>query len=385
MDWIVTDDVYQETWRRLLEFANIELTVNEIERRHGQATSKSLSANYVKQAKQVRVSVLQAKEYFEAASESSLFTSPNHAYYGMVAIASMMMLILGDGSRALDYLRRDPKNSHHGLAFSTGSTSVESAVGLSLVSKTYAEICRAGHFANWYSTLPRRGIAAGLSTSEVEGGSRTSYVTIGTYETKQLAEIAGTKKSILDLLTYFPDLNRDLARYGIVVPTSRTTHTAFYGKNGSIQHTWLVHGARTPHELEEVLSQFRSPAAHASCFSHNFEEGATGGIVRFTFSRDDKVAFSWPTARDTLNHDTISYAKELDLHEIADCYVVAFQLSMLSRYFPDLWIGCLESHCKAAKLIEQAVDILLKKFPILALSMLSDSGLVISTHREPWK
>lgn len=385
MDWIVTDDISQETWRRLLEFANIELAVNEIERRHGLATSKSLSANYVKQAKQVRVSVLQAKEYFEAASESSLFTSANHAYYGMVAIASMMMLILGDGKRALDFLRRDPKNSHHGLSFSTGSTAADASIGLSLVSKTYAEICSAGHFANWYSTLPRRGIVAGISETAVEGGSRTSYVTIGTYETKPISDIAGTKKSILDILKYFPDLNRDLSRYGVAVPSSRTTHTVFNEKNGKIHHTWLVHGAGTPQALEAVLSQFRAPAAHATCFSYNFEENAVGGIVKFSFSRGDKVEFSWPTARDTLNHDTISYAEELDLHEIADCYLVAYQLSMLSRYFPDLWIGCIESHCKAAKLIEQAVDILLKKFPILALSMLTDSGLVISTHREPWK
>lgn len=385
MDWVVTDNVYQETWRRLLEFANVELTLDEIERRHGKATSTSLKANYLKQAKQVRVSILQAKEYFEAASESSLFTSANHVYYGMVAIASTMMLILGDGTKALDFLRRDSKNSHHGLDFSTGSTSADCAVGLSLIAKSYAAVCRNGHFANWYSTLPIRGVATGLSVREVDGGTTTSLVNIGGYGTKSIQELSGTKKSVLNLLTFFPDLQKDLTRYGVTVPSSRTTHTAYYGKNGKIQHTWLIHGAATSAELENVLNNFNSPAEHAECFSFNFEDNASGGIVRFSFNAGDSVSFAWPTARETMNHDTISYAEELDTHEIVDCYMVGYQLSMLSRYFPDLWIGCLESHCKAAKLIEQAVDVLVKKFPILALSMLSGAGVVISTHREPWK
>ena len=57
---------------------------------------------------------------------------------------------------------------------------------------------------------------------------------------------------------------------------------------------------------------------------------------------------------------------------------------MLSRYFPDIWIACIESQCKAAKLIERAVDIVIKKLPILALSFISFEDVVISTHKEPW-
>ena len=122
MRWIVTDDIYAETWRRLLEFANIELTMDEIARRHGKAITKSQTDNYKKQATQARVCALQAKEYFDAARSSTLFTSPNHAYYGAVATASLMMLIFGDGQKSLDVLRADNRNNHHGLDFTTGCT-----------------------------------------------------------------------------------------------------------------------------------------------------------------------------------------------------------------------------------------------------------------------
>ena len=86
-----------------------------------------------------------------------------------------------------------------------------------------------------------------------------------------------------------------------------------------------------------------------------------------------------------MNHDTISYADILPTHEIIDLYLVAYQLSMLSRYFPDIWVRCIESQCRAAKLIERATEIIAKKFAVLTLSMLRGEETVISTHREPWK
>lgn len=123
MRWIVTDNIYADTWRNILEFANIDLALDAIQRRHGPAQSKSQKANYLKQAEHVRVCALQAKEYFDAARSSSLFTSPNHAYYGAVSLASLCMLLLGDGRNSLDFLRSDKRNNHHGLDLKIGCTS----------------------------------------------------------------------------------------------------------------------------------------------------------------------------------------------------------------------------------------------------------------------
>jgi hypothetical protein len=86
-----------------------------------------------------------------------------------------------------------------------------------------------------------------------------------------------------------------------------------------------------------------------------------------------------------MNHDTISYATSPGAHELTDLYLVAFQLSMLARYYPDIWVSCIESQGRCSKLIERSVDLIIKKLPILALSLLGPEEVVISTHREHWK
>ena len=147
MRWIVSDDVYAETWRNLLEYSNVELALDAIERRHGPSQGAQRS-NYLKQASQARVCALQAKEYFDAARSSTVFTSANHAYYGAASIASLMMLILGTGKNSLDSLRKDKKNNHHGLLFSTSCTKAQAPSGTNLLEMSFAEIAANGHFRN---------------------------------------------------------------------------------------------------------------------------------------------------------------------------------------------------------------------------------------------
>jgi len=384
VEWIVTDDVYRETWRRLLEFTNIDLTVDAIVRRHGAPTSSSIEANYKKQAKQVRVSVLQAKEYFDAAISASLITSPNHVYYGAVAIASAMMLLLGDGSYSLDLLRKTPTNSQHGLNFSTGCSASRAGIGLCLTEQTFAEICRFGHFANWYATLPNYELIYILTRiASQTGAALISRVVGGQTSTPAIDALVGKKRSILDLMKFLPDLQEDFSRYGIEVPSSRSRYKVDEDIAGVRRHMWLLHGAQGATDLEAILNGFRIPSGYTDAISVNLLREDRSAIVTVTESRDVRFAFQFPCARDTMSHETITYAADFDTHEIADCYILAYVLSMLSRYYPDLWIACIESQCKAAKLIERSVETLTKKFPLLALSILFPSGIVISTHRDP--
>lgn len=385
MEWIVTDNVYGETWRRLLEFTNVELTFDEIARRHGAPLSKSDRSNYKKQSLQVRVALLQAKEYFDASLNSTLFTSPNHLYYGMSSLATAMMLLLGDGNRSLDYLRRDSKNTHHGLRFSTGSTASDAATAMNLVENSFVQVLTDGHFGNWYSTLPSVESASAYVTREVKGGSTQNREYPGERVVPKLHELSGKKFSTIEILKCFPDLCQELPRYGVEIASARTTHRIHVFRDGKMSHTWLIHETRNPREMELLLDKFKVPPRLVDGVSVNVQPGQRGGSVTVETRPPGPVEIEYPDSRDTLNHDSISYAEGFVASEIAENYLVAFQLSMLSRYFPDLWIGCLESQCRAAKLIELSVSTMRKKFPILALSMLSPRGIVVSTHREPWK
>ncbi len=387
MEWIVTDDIRRETWRRLFEFANIDLAIEAIAARHGTPKNSSEKENYKKQAQQVRVCVLQAKEYFDAAESSSLFTSPNHAYYGAISLASMMMLLLGDGRKALDVLRRDNKNNHHGLGFSTGCDAKRAATGLTLLDETRVEILQQGHFANWYQSLPPTEQTHGLHITASLSSANRSWRPTGQYEIPKLDKLVGKKLAVTDLLKYFPDLSSDLYRARINVARSRVTHQIEMSIPGnSISNVWYLHGAASVTERDAIVSGFEIEPAFVSYMTRNMDDALRGGVIRISWPVAAATpTFHWPSGRDTMNYDTFYYADKVDTPELVDMYLVAYQLSMTARYFPDIWISCIESHCKAAKLIEAVVELIKKKLPILALSAVTPGGVTISTHLEPWK
>lgn len=385
MEWLVTDDVARECWRRLLEFANIDLTVEALVRLHGRPRDDREHQNYVKQARQARVCVLQANEYFDAARSSTLFTAPNHLYYGMVSLSSLQMLLLGDGTRSLDYLRKVPSNAQHGLRFSTECTASTAREGLRLLETSSAEVLQRGHFLNWYSVLPETVGLYGLQIIQFPNVTSSDYVQLGTYETCKPEQIVGRKRTALELLRQFPDLFRDLRRYGVTAPGARTTHELRIGADMARHNLWMIHQVLDEERFEDLLRRFQFPPR----FAHHVQVRERGDglpwAVQISTPPVDELRFSWPDSRDTMDHQSISFADTIDTHELVDGFLLAYQLSMFSRYYPDLWVACIESHCKAAKLVELAVEILIKKAPIMSLSLLTPGGVTISTHREPWK
>jgi hypothetical protein len=186
------------------------------------------------------------------------------------------------------------------------------------------------------------------------------------------------------LLKFLPDLGDDLQRFGVNVPHSRSSYEIEQGA-GKITHTWMLHGAGSAANLNAILEQFSATTRFTSGFEYDLPENQYGGRVSFAHGEGEVCEFKFPCCRERMDHAEITYAHELDTHEIADCFIVAYQLSMLSRYFPDLWIACLESHGAAANLIEQTISVLTSKVPIVALSMLTNGGAVVSTHLPPWR
>jgi len=126
MEWI-TADPKRETWRRLLEFANKALAFEALVGIHGTPKGSDRS-NYKKQAEQMRAALIQAEQYFQAADAANLITSPNPLYYGAYSLSSAIMLLLGDGTMSLDYLRKNTKNASHGLFHAASIPAAQSCV-----------------------------------------------------------------------------------------------------------------------------------------------------------------------------------------------------------------------------------------------------------------
>lgn len=385
MVWITTDNVSAEAWRHLLEYANHELAVDAIIKRHGEANKKTLS-NYKKQAQQLRAAILQSKEYFDAAENSSLITSPNHLYYGMVSLCSAIMLLLGDGSRSLDKLRQDNKNNHHGLDFSTHVNATSCRDGLTILANSFTEVRENGFFRQWYSVLPTSSPVYGIVAKQnASGAVSVNRVRVGSDAHMDSQTIIGYKSSILELLKHLPDLNTSLLSCGVSVPSSRLDYrivTDAAGQNRTCE--WRIHEAGSAQDLQIILNQFSLPENLQDKFTKKISENGKSCIASLTLDGNASL-FSYPSYRETINNESIMYGdKQLDTPEIVDAYLAAYGLSMLSRYFPDIWVSCLESHCRAAKLIERLVFVLIKKAPVMTLGLMRSDDFVVSTHRAPW-
>lgn len=286
MEWITTSDVSAETWRRLLEFANTDVTVELLERYHGSANSRQLRSNYKKQAQQIRVCLLQAREYLDAARSSSIYTSPNHLYYGMVSLASAVMLVNGDGRKSLDYLRGAAANNHHGLKFSTGVTSVSCHRGLTILENSFVEILNHGHFINWYQTLPSRDRDyATIKKLDRNGTTNTKLDVAGCVNMQSATDIAGIKRSILSCMLHLPDLFRPLSQYRVLENVSRSDYDINIQpdpRNRSrdvYKHTWRYHGTSTGAALEAVLDQFSVSPSYATLLTCIIGSNGRSAIV----------------------------------------------------------------------------------------------------------
>lgn len=388
MEWIVTADVERETWRRLLEYANTEFAEIQIARIHGPPTNSSEKKNHHKQAEQMRVALLQAREYFEAAYRTSLITSPNHVYYGMISLASAVMLLLGDGNKSYDMLRKNPTNNHHGLAFTVDVPAAGAARGTSLLEGSRLEILDRGHFKSWYRTLPQAIPAvATVHVLAADNTSTTHVESIGMDTSIPFTQLVGRKSKVIDCLRFLPELSNDLERFGVPVTRSSATHKVERHPNGRSAHTWRLRNASSNERLCKILEHFSfsSDLIGGVTVVPDIELASTAGcIVSCVVDREESARFAWPSGRTDLHGKYVMYAEPPEVHEFVDWYFSAYGLSMLSRYFPDLWIACLDAHCRSAKLIEAFVECARLKVPTLALEFLLGSPIRISTHESPW-
>jgi hypothetical protein len=283
LDWITTHDISAEAWRRVLEYANIDFCVKAIEEKHGLASNKHIAANYKKQASQIRVAILQAREYFEATAASSLFTSPNHLYYGLVSLATAVMLLRGTGDKSLDRLRRSPKNRNHGLELSGTPSSANCSKGLSILTESEIQILPNGHFTNWYSTLPESSKDFAIVTTFKHNFHVKDMQQVGTEKHLTTNELMNKKYRLIDLIAHIPDFHRDLRRYGYSVPASRADIELSINEldNNRKEFRWSIHGALTTSHLEQILNLFKSEACLWQAWDCTDYTHSQGCIVTF--------------------------------------------------------------------------------------------------------
>ncbi|MDJ0788103.1 MAG: hypothetical protein QNK05_14935 [Myxococcota bacterium] len=386
MQWFASSDPRREVWRQLLELANLDLALSHIESIHG--SDPRHSRNREKQASQLRVALIQAREYFEVAERASLLTRPNHLFYGAVALTTALMLLRGDGTKSLDAVRRAPGGRQHGLELSVGLNAGDAANRLSLLERVSVEVRPRGHFANWIAcqlALERDFVRT--DTIDTAGSTQTRMEQVGTLRRPRFGELQGSKRTLLRLCQQLPDLHHDLARFRIGPPCSRVSVRRVCYENRSRPETikWYVHSAAEATQLWLILEKFRLPARDAiGSLDALVDEDRASAIVEASIEHLSGQ-LSYPDIRRAADGSSIIYGRELGTSELCDAYMLAYALSMLARYYPDLWVSCIESHCLAAKVIELAVETLVTKIPLIVLGEMRDTAVVVSSQAPPWQ
>jgi len=304
-------------------------------------------------------------------------------------LASSVMLMLGDGNNSLDVLRQDKGNKNHGLDFKTGVVGNSAGKKYELLEKSNVEILSKGHFGLWYRCLPKSLDLYAKFEKSTDSVSLTTFDCFESYHSDDISKLIGNKSSILEYMTYLPDLFEVLWRYEIGPNGSSTNCEIFINDTKNHRRDqWSIHDAMTSESLSAILEIFSVPPGQESNIDYktiDFQNEGFGGVIDYNWEKGQKdIPYTFPSSRISLNFESICYQKRITTLEFVDIYIVAYGLSMLARYFPDLWVTCLESNCLAAKLIERFSNVLVRKAPILALSLLHEEMYHIGTTRSAW-
>lgn len=385
MEWVTCRDPYEEVWSRLLEFTNGEFVKNFIKSSKSSEYLERQKDNINKQAKQIRFSLLQAKEYFDSARSSSLVTSPNHLYYGAVALSTACMLIRGDGRKSLDYLRKKKGNANHGLKISIADNK---KIGNSLLEQSKITILEEGHFFNWYGELKKERATHAIVSKHGPFGKLISMQEINRYEIDGFSKINGMQFTFLDLMSRLPDLFHILNRFSIEQRFIRGDLLVEDSSTSRRNFNFLIHEVPKNISLEDVVSNFKCDIGVMFCYE--IDCLSKTGLIKTRLDKNWK--FSAPLIRDSLDHENFflldleqgGSSNSVCIPEVVEFFIISYGLSMLSRYYPDIWIEFLESNCQYVVLVKKVVELLISKFPNLILNEILGEKVNITNYRPTW-
>lgn len=379
IEWITCENRVREVWKRLSNFKNVDYSLEIISGRH---SGKGKAAqNWKKQAHQVRAAIIQADEYFEASRNSTLATALNLQYYGITALATAVMLIRGTGDFSLDRLRADPTSKSHGIAFSGLGINREAArIGSNLLADAYVCPQANGFFKNWYANIPSSVPARGLVRVTNQNTERRELRSLGFERIPDYGSLIGRKLTVRELMLRLPDTAKVLSSGALELMMARCHHSVHADLAGKkVTHTWAIY-AKSAEVLWKLLEHFKFCSRS---FGDIEVQHVGGGNLLLSVTECEEMTLSFPTIREDRNFERWIVGDLLGIPTSADIFLISFGLSMISRYFPDLWISTIEAHCTSALACEEFLEYAGFAFPIVALSDLHGRSIIITQQHPP--
>jgi hypothetical protein len=361
-------------WASLQRFHNVSAVADRLLELHG--LDKSQMQNVLKQARQLRFCLMQAREYFLASRVVSLATKPTLLYYSAMSLALAEILVKQSGDSSLDRARA--QHAHHGLLFSdrrTGKLAVDlknSAAGLLARPMVQgAEHARMGTFELWHRSA-REAPYVGVHTTHIAGAGTTQTQSILSMpEDKRMTPLREEGITLLDCFRHIPDMADFVEQHGIEsnCVRGRIEHDKYDSPARELLRFTIHPNARASDALDAVMVH---PALVDSVNLVPYPSGGTIRLETNPASPNGGLRFP-PAATKNVKEFYCWLGDDVSLNEFGYLYVALYIAGNYARYYPDRWIADVESATDLALAIEELVAIAEQRMPWLTLSELSRS------------
>lgn len=319
---------------------------------------------------QLRYCLVQAKEYFDAATAVSLPTKAVQMYYCCMSLALAQILWRGTGDNSLDRMRQ--QHAHHGLEFSLPSKMPADFVEAATQMRARPSIQARGRFGTfevWHRLarqFPLIGINASISTTGTEH-TRVETLLAGRDERMPLVPECGL--SFLDCVESTPGMAMHLGGTGARTKLVRATigRRVQDEGNGNAQVTYqiIVHPAQ-----RALIDQLReSIGVDPNCIGYvDVTDFPSGFRLRWTHHVPDIVYdVSAPEGFCVSPVEAFLLDNDIPLNEFGYIYVGLYICGMYARYYPDLWQREIGLSSNLSLCIEHFLEMAQERLPLLTL------------------
>ena len=365
-------DISRYAWSRLRRFRNIPEVEERVVRRHDLDGGQRPNAR--KQATQIRHCLIQAQEYFEAASAVSLATKPVLFYYCIMSLALAEVLLKQSGMSSLDRARE--QNKHHGLALRVHSAPKEDyklrESAASLVAAPL--ICSSGEgfgtFALWHQSCRGMPLAGAMKCYPANGGLSTSLEIILAPHDIPLRSLPPEGISLLECMRNIPGMMSAVGQFGIEPNIIRArVERSSREKDETVKYELVIHPGVAP-AIGNFLDNLLFHPADA-LDRLRFKEMHSGGIIQWEDPPGEHMGVSIPNGTTWTSGEVRFWPCDQPLNEFGFIYIALYIARNYARYFPDLWMRDVERSSPLALVIEELLAMAARRMPLLALSELS--------------
>lgn len=364
-------------WNSMRRFQNVGfLTDNLIELHRIPSKQKD---NAKKQAEQIRFCLLQAEEYFEAARAVSPATKPVLLYYGVMSLALAEVLFKQSGASSLDSARGE--NAHHGLTFSLSGRAHrtpqldKSAAMLRASPLIKNGGRRVGTFDLWHRTSRRAPAIALGETHDAYSVLKAAKILVPTIDTRP-PPISANGFSLYDCFVSHPGMRHTLDHIEDTPCLVRARLDEQTEENGNRTIKLIAQpGSKSILEKFKAMIEFHPELVDrvslidlSDGFFLNVELPSYWG---------KQLQIVLPNSIQISVDEIFFCVTNPSLNEFGVLYFGAYTLGNYARYHPDAWMVDVEKCSDLATASEVFISLVEERTPLLTLSELSQSCLLL--------